>query len=163
MKTVLIRDIDETDEINIPEADFTLDLRAREVKNCTGCWSCWQKTPGRCALKDLDDFYAAYINADRLVLFIQVSCDFISGRLKTLFDRMIPHYLPYTNYQAGESIHYPRYERYPDVEVFFKGTFRNQEARQLFEDYLRRVTYQFHIKKTTVQSIDEYAEEGATV
>jgi len=159
MKTLVISEID---GIAIPEADFILDLSARDAKDCTGCWSCWQKTPGRCALKDLDDFYAAFIRADRVVMFIGVSCDFISGQLKTLFDRMVPHYLPYTNYQTGESMHLPRYERYPDMEIYYRGTFSNREARQLYEEYLRRAAYQFHVKRTVIQPVEEYAEGGKT-
>ena len=157
MKTVVICEID---GIDTPEADFILDLSAREIKDCTGCWSCWQKTPGRCAIKDLDDFYTAFIGADRVVMFIGVSCDFISGYLKTLFDRMVPHYLPYTVYQTGESMHVPRYERYPDVEIYYRGTFSNSEARQLYEEYLRRATYQFHVKRTVIQPVEAYAKGG---
>ncbi|CUX70510.1 hypothetical protein BN3590_03988 [Clostridium sp. C105KSO15] len=29
-----------------------------EIKDCIGCWSCWWKTPGKCALND--DAYKLY-------------------------------------------------------------------------------------------------------
>ena len=30
----------------------TINLREKDIKMCTGCYSCWIKTPGHCALKD---------------------------------------------------------------------------------------------------------------
>jgi len=160
MKTVVIREVD---GIDIPDAAFVLDLNRREIRDCAGCWSCWQKTPGRCAFKDLDDFYTAFIQADKVVLLIGVSCDFVSGRLKTLFDRLIPHFLPYTTYKTGESMHVPRYDHYPDIEVFYQGTFSSEEARRLYEEYLDRVFYQFHIQKTIIKPVEEYIQGGAAV
>lgn len=65
------------------DAVFQLDLRDQTIKDCIGCWSCWQKTPGRCALHDLDNFYSAFIQADQVILYLGVSCDFISGQVKT--------------------------------------------------------------------------------
>lgn len=155
MKTVVVREIDVA---TYEDAEFVLDLREKEIKNCTGCWCCWQKTPGRCAAHDLDDFHRAYLQADRVVFYIGVSCDFVSGRVKTLFDRMIPHFLPYTGYKTGESLHEPRYERYPDVEVHYQGEFSDGEAQSLYEDYLARVFYQFHVKNTTVTPIGAVKE-----
>jgi len=157
MNTVIIRELA---DINIPEADFVLDLLTREVRDCTGCWSCWMKTPGRCAFKDLDDFYTAFLRADKAMFFIGVSCDFVSGRLKTLFDRLIPHALPYTTWKTGESIHEPRYERYPDVEVYFQGAFSCEDARQLYVDYVKRVFYHFHINIIAVKPVGEYIHGG---
>lgn len=160
MKPVVISELD---GVRIPDNIFRLDLNVREIRDCAGCWSCWQKTPGRCAFKDLDDFYAAFLQADKAIFFIGVSCDFVSGRLKTLFDRMIPHYLPYTTHTTGESMHEPRYDRYPDVEVYYQGTFSNDEARQLYEEYLARVFYQFHIKKTVIKPMGNYVQGGVAV
>ncbi len=160
MKTVVIY---EAGGVHIPDSTFVLDLNAREIRDCTGCWSCWKKTPGRCAFHDLDDFYAAFLQADRVVLFAGVSCDFVSGRMKTLFDRMIPHYLPYTSYKTGESMHVPRYDRYPDIEVYYQDTFSSHEARQLYEEYLARVFYQFHVKRTLIKPADAYVQGGIAI
>lgn len=160
MKTVVISEVD---GIRIPEKTFVLDLNMREIKDCAGCWTCWQKTPGRCAFKDLDDFYTAFLHADKAVFFTGVSCDFVSGRLKTLFDRMIPHYLPYTSWKTGESMHVPRYDRYPDIEVYYQGTFSSGDAQQLYEEYLARVFYQFHIKRTVIKPLGEYEQDGVAI
>lgn len=155
MKTVWIRELD---GIEVPKNEFALDLNAREVHDCIGCWCCWQKTPGRCAFYDLDDFYAAFLAANRAVFFTGVSHDFVSGRLKTLFDRMIPHYLPFTEYSTGESMHLARYDHYPEVEVRYQGKFTDEAAQQLYEEYLHRVFYQFHIPNITIRPMG--SDEG---
>ncbi|MHB1155154.1 MAG: flavodoxin family protein [Eubacteriales bacterium] len=155
MKTVVIR---EFEGIKVPNA-YEFDLKKVPIHHCIGCWSCWWKTPGRCAFKDLDEFYHEYITADLAVFFAEVTKGFVSGNLKTLFDRMIPLYLPYINYSTGESMHVPRYDKYPDIEFYYNGEFKTDEGRKIFEDYINRVFYQFHSKKITVKPVTVSAED----
>ena len=112
MKRVVIT---ECENIKISDV-YTLDLTKNIINDCTGCWSCWWKTPGRCIHEDLNEFYHNYITADKALYFSVVIKGFVSGNLKTFFDRMIPLYLPYITYETGESMHVPRYERYPDID-----------------------------------------------
>lgn len=132
---------------------FVLELTRTPPKDCIGCWNCWLKTPGRCVHHDLDDFYRAYLNADTAVFYIKPSMGFVSGNLKTLFDRMIPHLLPYIRYGTEESRHISRYEKYPDVEVYYENSFLHGDEKQNFEDYLARVFNQFNIKNTTIREL----------
>jgi len=155
MKIVVIR---EWGEFEIP-CEYVLDLRATTVKDCTGCWSCWLKTPGRCMHKDLDEFYKAYLDADKVIIFSNVSQGFISGNLKTLFDRMIPLFLPYITYETGESMHIPRYQKYPEIEVYYQRQFSSIEDRKIYEDYIHRTFYQFHSVCEIVKPITQFSLE----
>ena len=139
------------------EADgsFVLDLTAAKPKDCIGCWSCWVKTPGRCVHSDLDEFYRALINADKAVFYLNARRGFVSGNVKTLFDRLIPFYLPYIRYGTGESMHEPRYEKYPDADVYYTGDFLAGE-RQIFEEYLARAFYQFYMN-ASIQALEHSA------
>lgn len=156
MKTVVIKEF----EGRSVDVAFTLDFRERKVKGCTGCWTCWWTTPGRCAFKDLEDFYHEYITADRAIYFSKVSRGFVSSNLKSLFDRMLPLYLPYISYDTGESMHVKRYEKYPDIEFYYQGEFEDEDSRRIFVDYVNRVFYQFHNKNITVKPIEEFTSEG---
>lgn len=158
MKTVVIKEID---SVKTPDV-YTLDLHGRSIKDCTGCWTCWWKTPGRCVFDDLDEFYRNYIQAERAVFLARTVRGFVSGNLKTLFDRMIPLYLPYTEYSTGESMHVPRYERYPDVDFFYESDFADPGGRKIFEEYINRVFYQFHSKNISVKPLEEFTGEGVT-
>lgn len=155
MKTVVIKEYGTT----IGEA-FALDLTQKNVKNCTGCWTCWWSTPGRCIHKDLDEFYHHYVTADRAVFFSKVTKGFVSSNLKSLFDRMIPLFLPYVSYATGESMHVKRYDKYPDIEFYYEGKFEDEDSRQIFVDYVNRVFYQFHSKNIAVRPIEEFVLEG---
>lgn len=156
MKTVII---DECGQASVPNA-FTFDLTKIHVKQCVGCWCCWWTTPGKCAYKDLDEFYHEYINADKVIYFSKIKKGFISGNLKSLWDRMIPLYLPYVNYKTGESMHVPRYEKYPEIEFYYDGEFKTENGKQIFLDYINRAFYQFHTKLISLKPIEEYVPEG---
>lgn len=151
MKTVVIREFGAAGS----EAGYVLDLSEVAPRDCLGCWNCWLKTPGQCVHHDLDAFYRAYLAADKAEFYLRASLGLVSGNVKTLFDRMIPHYLPYIGYQTGESMHFPRYEHYPDVEIHYTGEFASAEERVLFEEYLRRVFYQFRSQSVTVDALPE--------
>ncbi|HAE42467.1 MAG TPA: hypothetical protein DCG34_06035 [Clostridiales bacterium] len=136
---------------------YTLDLRKIKVKDCTGCFSCWLKTPGRCIHKDLDKFYKAYLAADKVIIFSKVTKGFVSGDLKTLFDRLIPLYLPYITYKTGESMHLPRYEKYPDIEFHYQGEFSSAVDQKIYEDYINRTFYQFYNKCEIVKPGSQFS------
>ncbi len=146
MKTMIVR---EYNTVMLPDS-YVLDLSEQTINGCCGCWTCWWKTPGRCIHHDLDQFYHHYITAEKATFYLTVSQGFISANLKTLFDRMIPLFLPYTNYGSGESMHDPRYERYPDIEIYYQDTFLDVAEKQIFEDYLQRTFYQFHSKTISI-------------
>lgn len=156
MKTVVIK---ECTDNSVADA-YTFELSKTEVTNCTGCWSCWWKTPGKCVFKDLNEFFHEYITADKAIYFTKVTKGFVSGNLKSLFDRMIPLYLPYTTYKTGESMHVKRYEKYPDIEFYYDGQFQTDDDREIFEDYINRVFYQFYSKSIIVKPVEDYLRDG---
>lgn len=140
-------------------SEYHLNLSNTQVKDCTGCWSCWLKTPGRCIHKDLDAFYRAYLDADEVIIFSRISQGFVSGNLKSLFDRMLPLFLPFISYETGESMHVPRYAKYPEVEVYYQGEFMNRDDQKIYEDYIHRTFYQFHSKCEVVKPIAQFTLE----
>lgn len=145
MKTIIVNDCP---KIEPPSEGY--NLATMNVKDCSGCFSCWKKTPGKCIFHDLDAFYHDYLSADIVVFFVPITKGVISGRLKTLFDRMIPLFLPYTSWKTGESMHVPRYERYLDIKVFYSDNFESSEDTKLFYDFLYRVFFQFHSKNIMI-------------
>lgn len=156
MKTIVIK---ECTDISIANA-YTFDLSNTEISHCIGCWTCWWKTPGKCVYKDLNAFYHEYITADKAIYFAKVTKGFVSSNLKSLFDRMIPLYLPYTTYKTGESMHVKRYEKYPDIEFYYDGQFQTDDGCKIFEDYINRVFYQFYSENIIVKPVKDFIIEG---
>lgn len=157
MKTIVVT---ETAYTNLP-AVYTLDLSSLNIQDCRGCWTCWWKTPGKCIFQDLNEFYHEYITADKVLFFCSVKNGFVSGNVKSLFDRMIPLFLPYISVASGESMHLLRYDKYPDIEFYYDGEFADENGRKVYETYVNRVFYQFHSKSILVKPISSYRQEGA--
>ncbi|TFG27180.1 flavodoxin family protein [Candidatus Thorarchaeota archaeon] len=65
---------------------------ALSIGDCKGCFNCWTKTPGKCIQDDdMTDVLSKMASADILVLATPVYVDGMTGSLKTLIDRFLPH------------------------------------------------------------------------
>ena len=141
----------------IPDAEL-FDIADTAIHKCTGCWSCWVITPGHCVFKDLDRYYHAYVTSDRLTLFLKPECGFVSVKFKMLMDRMCPLFMPYIQFSDGGSWHMKRYERYPDISVYYEDNFSSDDERKNFCDYIRWVFVQFHSENITISPISDFTE-----
>ncbi|MDP2872015.1 MAG: flavodoxin family protein [Bacillota bacterium] len=96
----------------IVEAGGDVDIMCAydlEASACLGCFTCWTRTPGRCTQRDdMDDVVAAVRRSDILVLATPVYCDGMTGRLKTLMDRMLPLMHGAAEIRDGHMRHHPR-------------------------------------------------------
>jgi multimeric flavodoxin WrbA len=87
-----------------------LTLRELDADYCTGCWSCWVKTPGRCIFADDSDLVCrAVINSDFVLFASPIMMGFLSAVLKKFMDKLIPLVHPYTTVVQGEAHHRRRY------------------------------------------------------
>ena len=126
---------------SIPAKTNVFDISNIELRHCIGCWACWWVTPGHCVHKDLDEFYRSYLTADKVIIYCKVSQGFVSANMKAMVDRMIPFVLPYISWETGESLHEPRYSKYPAVEVVYSGDFLPGEEEEAFVAYWKRTAY----------------------
>ena len=146
MKTFIIKEYD----VEIPKEAAVFDLAQNELKHCLGCWSCWWTTPGRCVHKDLDDFYRNFLAADKVYIYCNVMQGFVSSNMKAMIDRMIVLVLPYISRDKGESNHEARYEKYPAVNVIYKGEFLLGEE-EAFVAYWERTLDMLFVKDSDVR------------
>ncbi|MHC4201223.1 MAG: NAD(P)H-dependent oxidoreductase, partial [Planctomycetota bacterium] len=55
-------------------------LRELDIKYCTGCWSCWWRTPGECAFEDDSErVRGAVVNSDFTLLASPMVMGFVSA------------------------------------------------------------------------------------
>jgi len=114
-------------------------LGEHPIKACTGCWSCWLKTPGKCVLKDqMVETYSDYVNSDTIILLMSTSQGFINHQAKAFLDRTIPHYNPYIIMADGECRHLARYDGYPDLVFYYDREGLTDQEEQVLDDYLYR-------------------------
>jgi multimeric flavodoxin WrbA len=130
-------------------------LREMDIKYCTGCWTCWWKTPGRCVFTDdMESIYPAVVAADRLVMFSPVSVGFVSSLLKKVKDRMIPLLHPYIEAVQGECHHRKRYDKYPDLALIVKEEAdTDSEDLHIIADIFERFALNFRSRLLTCTSV----------
>ena len=127
------------------EAEIVVhDSLDTEIKDCIGCWSCWWRTPGTCALNDgAYKLYKDYINSNEVVILFNTENGFIDGKGKTFLDRLIQHYLPYIELRNGECGHLKRYDKYPIINFYFEKGGLSDEEVMVIKNYLARVAFHF--------------------
>ncbi|MCV6630485.1 MAG: NAD(P)H-dependent oxidoreductase [Flavobacteriaceae bacterium] len=93
-------------------------LKDYNIKECTGCYSCWTKSPGECIFDDkkvADDMFMLrkkYREADLVVFASPLYIFNVSGILKTFMDRLLPVLQPYMLLNDRGNIMHP--DRFPE-------------------------------------------------
>ncbi len=96
------------------QADTTLEyfkLKDYNIKECTGCYTCWTKTPGECIYRDDMVMLRKKYRAADLIIFASPLYIFnVTGIMKSFMDRLLPIMKPYmlTN-ENGETMHPDRF------------------------------------------------------
>jgi len=81
---------------------YAVNLFDKDIKYCTGCYTCWFKTPGRCVQQDdMNSLLKDVSESDILVLATPVYVYSMNGLMKTFLDRMLPLALPQTEIHDG--------------------------------------------------------------
>ncbi len=93
-------------------------LRDLQINYCQGCWDCWVKTPGICAIKDdYEQILSRIPSADQLTIITPILAGYESSLIKKFKDRLIPMIHPYIEIYKGEQHHRQRYGKTPDIKV----------------------------------------------
>ena len=141
----------------------TLELRDLHLAGCSGCFSCWVKTPGSCAKRDDSaQVCRAALDAELLLLASPVRMGFTSELLKRATDQMIPLVHPFFMMDRGELHHRPRYAATPRLALLLApGPDCDAEDLDITQAIWTRTArnLKFHLTLTAVA--DRPAEEVA--
>jgi multimeric flavodoxin WrbA len=87
-------------------------LQEKRIGECTGCFACWTKTPGRCFQKDdMAELIEELKKTDLMILATPVYVDGMTGTCKLFLDRLIPLLDPHYEIRDGHFRHVVR-EKY---------------------------------------------------
>ncbi len=133
-------------DLNANSVVTVFDLKKIELNYCTGCWSCWWKTPGICALKDeATPIFKSVIESYFLIFASPLIGGFVSADIKKITDRLIVLLLPYITLINGESHHHKRYDKYPQFGLVLKSEpDTDEEDIKIINNIYDRFALNFH-------------------
>lgn len=74
-----------------------------DIKPCLGCFSCWNRTPGKCCIEDdMGQVIEDLLWADITVWSFPLYYFTVPGALKNLIDRQLPMLLPFMKEREGQ-------------------------------------------------------------
>jgi multimeric flavodoxin WrbA len=131
-------------------------LRDLKISFCTGCWDCWVKTPGECAIRDdQTKILEAFVHADHVLFVSPIIVGYESALLKKTKDRIIPFAHPYIEIYKGEQHHRKRYPKSPDLSVLLiEDEFTDTEDIHIIKDTYTRISLNFQSTFKDLKSID---------
>ena len=103
-----------------------IKLKDMEINPCTGCYTCWTKTPGECIFQDdMADLRLKSRKADLVVFASPLYVYNVTGIMKNFLDRNVPNLKPYMAIENGVTRHPYRYpeERQQGFVVFSAAGF----------------------------------------
>lgn len=114
-----------------------INLREKNIKNCTGCYTCWIKTPGECVHKDdMKEILEIRAGADLEVWATPVYIFGPTAMFKNFLDRSIPMYQPYIVEKDGLCTHPPRAGSISDRVVISVAGFYEMDHFKPMSDWL---------------------------
>jgi putative NADPH-quinone reductase/putative sterol carrier protein len=110
-------------------------LKDMKINPCTGCYTCWTKTPGACIFQDdMTDLRLKFRKADLVIFASPLYIFNVTGIMKNFLDRLLPNIKPYMLIENKETKHPHRYPEdkqqgfvvfsaagFPEVEHNFDG------------------------------------------
>ena len=113
-----------------------------DINGCTGCFSCWWRTPGKCVQRDdMDWIIPAILDTDILVYATPVYHDNIIHYLQRLRERTLPLAMPEFIVSKGETTHPGRYTRERKQGIIATAGFPESSAFEVTERLFSGATH----------------------
>ncbi|MBN2125000.1 MAG: flavodoxin family protein [Deltaproteobacteria bacterium] len=97
-----------------------VNLREKTVKNCTGCLTCWTKTPGTCIHKDdmSEELLPKLLAANLVVCATPLYLRFMNAAMSAFRERLLPLALPFYEIDVDGKIQHPKRTKGPSAVVW---------------------------------------------
>lgn len=134
-------------------------LAHQQIHHCVACFSCWLRTPGKCALNDDMTGLIPKLYASDLVIFATpVYVDNVTGIMKNFMDRMIVTGDPHFEKDAGGECRHKSTTKVPKIMVISNCGFPEQSHFQVLRLLFRRIA-----RNMNSEVIAEIYRGGGTV
>ncbi len=114
------------------------DLSALKIANCTGCFGCWTKTPGKCVMRDDATLIYPCIAKSNAVLYIsRLKYGGYDTIMKTMLERAIPVQQAFIRIHRGETHHVQRAVTPKKATIIAYGDIDDEE-QSIFRELIAR-------------------------
>ena len=135
-------------------------LAKKKIHHCTGCFSCWIKTPGKCVIDDdMKELIVKLVSSDIVVFATPLYVDNVTGIMKNFMDRFMPILDPHMEKdKEGECRHPSRHGNVPKIMVISNCGFPEQSHFQVLRLLFKRIA-----KNMSSELIGEIYREGGAI
>ena len=162
MKTsnLVIHDLDPAgwDKISSDYAGWNVVADNGSIHPCIGCFSCWNRTPGRCAIHDGYENMGSLIHqAAEVVVISRYTYSGFSGSVKGVFDRCLGYVLPQFEITKGETHHKKRFDEDKPFTFIFYGPELTDAEKESARRYVQAVCTNIrgHVKDVVFRICDD--------
>jgi multimeric flavodoxin WrbA len=115
-----------------------VDLRKKTIRHCSGCFTCWTKTPGVCIHKDdmSEDLFPKFIQSDLVIYATPLYHFTVNATLKAFIERTLPILQPFFE-ESGEATRHPLRHAFPKAMVLSVAGFPEMSAFDQLSSYAR--------------------------
>jgi putative sterol carrier protein len=84
-----------------------VNLREKRIRNCTGCFTCWTRTPGVCIHKDdmSTELFPKWLKSDIVIYATPLYHFTLNASLKAFIERTLPLLQPFLRQFEGKTYH----------------------------------------------------------
>jgi multimeric flavodoxin WrbA/putative sterol carrier protein len=114
-----------------------INLHKKKIRYCSGCYTCWTKTPGLCIHKDdmTREILPKYLECDLCVLATPLYHFTINALMKTFIERTLPMTQPFFVKRDGVT-HHPGRHQPPPVVVLSVAGFPEESVFNQLKPYV---------------------------
>ena len=131
---------EEWDRIQGEYEGWTVVSDDGSIRPCTGCFGCWNRTPGTCVVRDGYENMGLLIHrAEEVLVISRYRYGGFSGFVKNVFDRCLGYVLPQFELVGGETHHRRRYDEDKPFRFLFYGPALTEAQKDSAREYVRAV------------------------
>ncbi len=159
-KNLVIQDLDTAawEKISSDYDGWNVVSDNGSIHPCIGCFSCWNRTPGRCAIHDGYENMGSLIHqAGEVTVISRYTYGGFSGSVKGVFDRCLGYVLPQFEITKGETHHKKRFDEDKPFTFIFYGPSLTDDEKESAAKYARAVCTNIrgHVKDVIFRVCDD--------
>lgn len=114
------------------------NLSELKIANCTGCFGCWTKTPGKCVIRDdATRVYPCIARSNAILYVSRLKYEGYDTVMKTMLERAIPIQQAFIRIHQGETYHVQR-NVIPKKAVIIAYSDIDDEKQDIFRELIAR-------------------------